>query len=196
MASSDRPAGTTRNPPSSCSARRAVRLRLAQAAVGPLYCPGDGKLYIDLEFLAAADTAIQCPDDFAAGLCRRARSRPSRAEGCLSVMKKTQAMRERSARLNGTAFPCESAPGRLAMPASGRTMSTATRKWSSPDNEEAINAASAVSDDAVQRKSPGQVQPKSFTHGHRSSGSVVQQRIRVQQSEACDTFNCGASPTF
>ena len=61
------------------------------------------------------------------------------------------------------------------------------------DVEEALNAAAAIGDDAIQRKSQGQVVPDSFTHGT----SEQRQRwfhkgLETGSVQACDTFNTRA----
>ena len=49
---------------------------MAQAAMGPFYCPGDNKVYIDLSFYQDMKNKLGAPGDFAAGLCDRSRGRP------------------------------------------------------------------------------------------------------------------------
>jgi hypothetical protein len=137
----------------------------ASAASGPFYCPGDQKLYIDLSFYQEMQEKIQAPGDFAmayvvahevghhiqtlngtAEKVMRLRSRMSEADGNrLSVMMELQA---------------DFLAGAWAHHA--QRMKNILEPG---DIEEALNAAHAIGDDRLQKKSTGMVVPDAFTHG-------------------------------
>ena len=101
------------------------------------------------------------------GLRHRPRGRPPRADACSASPSKVADARrsgERSAR--PTRSRCGWSCRPTASPASGRTTPTSTRHiLEQGDIEEALDAATAIGDDRLQRQPQGRVVPESFTHG-------------------------------
>ena len=136
----------------------------AGAAVGPFYCPGDYKLYIDLSFYNELQTQFQAPGDFAMAYVV-AHEVGHHVQNLLGVMEEVQPMRNQlseeeynklQVRLE---LQADYLSGVWAHHAQGMGY------LEEGDLEEALTAASAVGDDTIQQRSRGYVVPESFTHG-------------------------------
>jgi hypothetical protein len=165
----------------------------AQAAMGPFYCPADQKVYIDLGFYQDLRTKMGAPGDFAQAYVV-AHEIGHHVQNLLGISDKVHAMRSR---LSQSDFNKLSV--RLELQAdcfSGLWANHADRTrhiLERGDIEEALNAASMIGDDRLQKQARGYVTPDSFTHG--SSEQRVRWFTTGLQSgdlEACDTFNGAA----
>ncbi|WP_203073613.1 KPN_02809 family neutral zinc metallopeptidase [Falsiroseomonas ponticola] len=162
---------------------------MAQAAVGPFYCPGDQRVYIDLDFLAQMQRQLGAPGDFAAAYVI-AHEVGHHVQNQLGVLGRVQELRGRASEAEGNALQV-----RVELQADclagmwARRAQDARQILEDGDIEEGLNAAAAVGDDRLQRRARGQVQPDSFTHGS-SEQRVRWFRTGLQsgQLEACDTF--------
>jgi len=164
----------------------------AGAAVGPFYCPGDEKLYLDFAFFRDLETRFRAPGDFAEAYVI-AHEVGHHIQRLLGTMSKVDAARGRlsEAEANQLSVRLELQADFLA----GVWAHYAQKKGllEAGDIEEALGAASAVGDDRLQREGRGHVVPDSFTHG------TSEQRIRwfrkgletgdIRQG---DTFNTGS----
>lgn len=143
----------------------------AGAAVGPFYCPGDSKLYLDLSFFNDLQTRFRAPGDFAQAYVI-AHEVGHHVQNLLGTMDKVDALRSRmsEAEANQLSVRLELQADFLA----GVWAHYAQQKGvlEPGDIEEALGAASAVGDDRLQREGQGYVIPDSFTHG------TSEQRIR------------------
>jgi hypothetical protein len=144
---------------------------LAGAAVGPFYCGGDEKLYLDLAFFQELRTRFRAPGDFAQAYVI-AHEVGHHVQHLLGTMDRVNAAQSRTseAQANQLSVRLELQADFLA----GVWAHYAQKKGivEAGDLEEAIGAASAVGDDRLQRESQGYVIPDSFTHG------TSEQRIR------------------
>lgn len=143
----------------------------AGASVGPFYCPGDEKLYLDFSFFRDLQTRFRAPGDFAQAyvIAHEVGHHVQRLMGTMDRV--SAAQRQRSeAEANNLSVRLELQADFLA----GVWAHYAQRKGllEQGDIEEALGAASAVGDDRLQRESQGYVVPDSFTHGS------SEQRIR------------------
>jgi predicted metalloprotease len=161
---------------------------VGQSAMGPFYCPVDGKVYLDLSFFQDLSDRFQAPGDFArayvvahevghhvqtlTGLSQRVSTARQRATGAesnaLSVRQELQA---------------DCYAGVWGHYAAQRGLLEAG------DAEEGLRAAAAIGDDRLQRQTQGRVMPESFTHG--SSADRVKwlrQGLESGRLEACETF--------
>ncbi|ULO07690.1 neutral zinc metallopeptidase [Paenibacillus sp. 19GGS1-52] len=136
----------------------------AGASVGPFYCPGDHKLYIDLSFYDELRQEFQAPGDFAMAYVI-AHEVGHHVQTLLGTTEKIMPLREQ---LSETEFnkylvdfelQADYLAGVWAHHAQGMGLLEAG------DIEEALTAASAVGDDSIQKKAQGYVVPESFTHG-------------------------------
>ena len=171
--------GTTR---SSCG--------LGQAAMGPFYCPADQKAYIDLSFYDQMRTRFRAPGDFAQAYVI-AHEIGHHVQNLLGISGEVHRMKQRLGQAEGNALSV-----RLELQAdclAGVWANHADRARNileSGDVEEALNAASAIGDDTLQRQSRGTVVPESFTHGT----SAQRQRwfrtgLQTGDPDTCDTFS-------
>ena len=136
----------------------------AGAAVGPFYCPGDQKLYLDLSFFNDLQTRFRAPGDFAQAYVI-AHEVGHHVQNLLGTMDKVDSLRGRisEAEANELSVRLELQADFLA----GVWAHYAQQKGilEPGDIEEALGAASAVGDDRLQREGQGVVIPDSFTHG-------------------------------
>ena len=163
---------------------------LGQAAMGPFYCPADRKAYIDLAFYDHMRTRFKAPGDFAQAYVI-AHEVGHHVQNLLGISGKVQSMK---GQLDGVESNALSV--RLELQADcfagvwAHRADKARNILESGDVEEALNAASAIGDDTLQRQSRGTVVPESFTHG---TSSQRQQWFRVGlqsgDPDSCDTFN-------
>jgi predicted metalloprotease len=136
----------------------------ASAAVGPFYCPGDQKVYLDLAFFRELQNRFRSPGDFAQAYVI-AHEVGHHIQKLLGTSDKVDAMR---GRLSETEMNQLSV--RLELQAdfyAGVWAYYAQKKGllEVGDVEEALRAATAIGDDRLQRESQGYVVPDSFTHG-------------------------------
>jgi len=164
-----------------------------QAAMGPFYCPGDQKVYIDLGFYETMRTRLGAPGDFAQAYVI-AHEVGHHVQNLLGQTAKVEAARGRVGQAQQNALSV-----RLELQADcyaglwAHHAQRARQILEQGDVEEALNAATQIGDDTLQRKSQGTVVPESFTHG--SSAQRVAWFKRGLQSgslEQCDTFARGS----
>ncbi|PQV63499.1 hypothetical protein B1R32_11160 [Abditibacterium utsteinense] len=137
---------------------------VAGDSAGPFYCPNDQKLYIDLAFFNELKTRFGAPGDFAQAYVI-AHEVGHHVQNQMGTMSKVQALQSR-----GNEAQSNQLSVRLELQAdfyAGVWAHYAKRKGlvETGDIEEALNAASAVGDDRLQRETRGYVVPDSFTHG-------------------------------
>jgi len=137
----------------------------ATAATGPFYCPGDYKLYIDLSFYQELQTRFKAPGDFAMAYIV-AHEVGHHVQNLLGLTSKVQQQQRQMSKKDANALSV-----RLELQADffagvwahhEHKMKNALEEG---DIEEALNAASAVGDDRIQKQARGYVVPDAFTHG-------------------------------
>lgn len=162
---------------------------LGQSAMGPLYCPGDEKLYLDLSFFRDLQTRFNAPGDFAQAYVI-AHEVGHHVQKLTGTSQKLEAAR---GRLSQTEYNAISV--RVELQADcyagvwGHHAGT-MNQLDDNDISEALNAAAAVGDDRLQQQATGHVIPDSFTHG--SSEQRVHWFKRGMESgrpKDCDTFS-------
>jgi len=136
----------------------------ASAAVGPFYCPGDAKVYIDLSFFRELHTQFRAPGDFAQAYVV-AHEIGHHIQHLLGTSDKVTAMQARASEAQSNQLSV-----RLELQAdfyAGVWAHYAQKRGiiEPGDFEEALRAASAIGDDRLQREAQGYVVPDSFTHG-------------------------------
>ncbi|MDQ3806485.1 MAG: zinc metallopeptidase [Acidobacteriota bacterium] len=161
----------------------------AGAAVGPFYCPGDEKVYIDLSFYRELRSRLRAPGDFAQAYVI-AHEVGHHIQHLLGTMDRVHASQQRLG-----AGQANQLSVRLELQAdcyAGVWANAAERQGvvEPGDVEEALGAASAIGDDRLQRESQGYVVPDSFTHGS-SAQRVRWFRTGLESGDVrrCDTFN-------
>ena len=162
----------------------------ASSAVGPFYCPGDQRVYIDLQFFREMEQRFAAAGDFAQAYVI-AHEVGHHVQTLLGVSAKVNAARQSGQRMEGDGgllvrqeLQADCLAGIWAHHAQKR------HAWLEPgDLEEALNAAAAIGDDRLQQQGRGQVVPDAFTHGT-SAQRVRWFRTGFDQGrlERCDTF--------
>jgi predicted metalloprotease len=137
---------------------------VAGAAVGPFYCPGDERLYLDLSFFQELRTRFRAPGDFAQAYVI-AHEVGHHVQRLLGTMERVNAAQQRTSQEQANQLSV-----RLELQAdflAGVWAHYAQQRGivEAGDIEEALGAASAVGDDRLQREGQGYVVPDSFTHG-------------------------------
>ena len=162
---------------------------MAGAAMGPFYCPGDHKLYIDLSFYDELQRRFRAPGDFAQAYVI-AHEVGHHVQNLLGINGEVQAMQRQVSKTEANELSV-----RLELQADclagvwGYHTQRARNMLEAGDLEEALNAASAIGDDRIQRESTGRVAPDSFTHGS-AAQRVKWFKIGFQSGDVvqCDTF--------
>ncbi|MEC5211642.1 putative metalloprotease [Polaromonas sp. CG_9.5] len=161
-----------------------------QAAMGPFYCPGDQKVYIDLGFYETLKNKLGAPGDFAQAYVI-AHEVGHHVQNLLGISGKMDQMRGRvsKAEYNVLSVKLELQADCFAGVWANHAQS-ARQILEQGDVEEAMNAAAKIGDDALQRSGGGAVVPESFTHGT----SAQRQRwfdagLNNGSVKACDTFS-------
>jgi len=162
----------------------------ANAAVGPFYCPGDQKVYIDLSFYDELSQRFGAPGDFAKAYVI-AHEVGHHVQNLLGTSDKVQRARQQASETQANALSV-----RLELQAdcyAGVWAYHANQQrqlLESGDVEAALNAASAIGDDRLQKQARGYVTPDSFTHG--TSAQRVRwfkRGIDSGDMQQCDTFS-------
>lgn len=136
----------------------------AGASVGPFYCPGDQKLYIDLSFYKELQTQFEAPGDFAMAYVI-AHEVGHHVQTLLGKSNELASLRQQLSEEEYNQYSvrfelqADYYSGVWAKHAQGMDL------LEEGDLEEALTAASAVGDDTIQKKARGYVVPESFTHG-------------------------------
>lgn len=144
----------------------------ADAAVGPFYCPGDQKVYIDLAFYQELKKRFEAPGDFAQAYVV-AHEVGHHVQNLLGISDKVHAARSRVSRKEGNHLSVlQELQADCLAGVWANHADKARHILESGDVEEALNAASAIGDDRLQRQSQGTVVPDAFTHG------TSEQRVR------------------
>ncbi len=166
---------------------------MGQSAMGPFYCPGDEKVYIDLSFYETMRTQLGAPGDFAQAYVI-AHEVGHHVQNLMGITAKVEQARGRSSEAQGNQLSV-----RLELQADcfagvwAHHAQKARQVLEQGDLEEALNAASRIGDDALQRQSTGAVRPETFTHG--SSAQRVAWFKRGMQTgsvQQCNTFEARA----
>jgi len=161
-----------------------------QSAMGPFYCPGDQKVYIDLGFYQTLQKQLGAPGDFAQAYVI-AHEVGHHVQNLLGISAKVEQARGRmgKAEYNALSVQVELQADCLAG-VWAHHANNARQLLENGDVEEAMNAAAKIGDDALQRGSGGAVVPESFTHGT----SAQRQRwfaagLKNGNVKGCDTFS-------
>lgn len=162
---------------------------MGQSAMGPFYCPGDQKIYLDMDFFDTMTRELGAPGEFARAYVV-AHEVGHHVQHLLGATGQVDRMRGRVSQAEQNALSV-----RLELQADcyagvWARQSDRANQWLDPgDIQSAINAAQQIGDDTLQRRSQGRVVPDSFTHG--TSAQRVRWFNRGHDSgnpDACDTF--------
>ena len=162
----------------------------ATSAVGPFYCPGDQRVYLDTAFFDDMKRQLNAPGEFARAYVI-AHEVGHHLQNVTGVMKRTAQLRAQGEEMEGAnglsvrqELQADCYAGVWARHAHEQL------QWlEAGDVESALNAATAIGDDRLQQQSRGHVVPDSFTHGT-SAQRVRWFRLGMESGDAqkCDTF--------
>ena len=184
--------GRTYQPPTLVLYSEAVESAcgMAGSAVGPFYCPSDHKVYLDLSFFEDLRTRFGASGDFAEAYVI-AHEVGHHVQTLLGISGKVNELMERASPSERNKLSV-----RMELQADcfsgvwARQADESRQILEAGDIEEALNAASQIGDDRIQRRTQGHVVPDAFTHGSAA------QRVRwfklgfeTGNPQACDTFN-------
>jgi len=158
------------------------------AQMGPFYCPNDGKVYVDLSFYSDLKNRFRAPGDFAQAYVV-AHEIGHHVQTLLGTTQKMMQAKARSDDVEGNAIQVK-----MELQAdcfAGIWANQAQSKLQvveQGDIEEALNAAAAIGDDRIQKRTQGRVVPYAFTHGT-SEQRVTWFRKGFESGDmrACDT---------
>jgi predicted metalloprotease len=161
-----------------------------QTAMGPFYCPADQKVYIDLEFYDELQRRFHAPGDFAQAYVI-AHEVGHHLQKLMGISDQVHQAEERaSSRAQANALSVRMELQADCFAGVWAYYANKERHVLEPgDVQEAITAATAIGDDALQQAAQGRIVPDSFTHG------TSQQRVRWLQRglesgslDQCNTF--------
>jgi hypothetical protein len=143
-----------------------------QAGMGPFYCPGDQKVYLDLSFFKELKDRFNAPGEFAEAYVI-AHEVGHHVQNLLGISEKVEHQRQRVSKSEGNKLSvklelqADCLAGVWAFNANQRD-----HIIEPGEIEQAITAATAIGDDRLQKEAQGYVVPDSFTHG------TSEQRVR------------------
>ncbi len=143
-----------------------------QTAMGPFYCPGDHKVYIDLAFYRELKERFHAPGEFAQAYVV-AHEVGHHIQNLLGIADKVHRARQQAGKAEGNALSV-----RMELQADclagvwGKRTDTMKKVLEPGDLEAALTAATAIGDDRLQQQAQGRIVPESFTHG------TSEQRVR------------------
>jgi len=162
----------------------------AQAAVGPFYCPVDQKVYIDLSFYDDLKTRHQAPGDFAQAYVI-AHEVGHHVQNITGISRQVRQAQQQAGEVQANQLSV-----RLELQADcfagiwAHHADEDRQILEQGDIQEALNAASAIGDDRLQRQTRGYVAPDSFTHGSSEQRMRWFSRgLEAGSLEQCDTFS-------
>jgi len=161
----------------------------AQSAVGPFYCPGDQKVYIDLSFYRDLKNRYNAPGDFAQAYVI-AHEVGHHVQNLLGISEQVYKAQQRSSQTEANRLSVmQELQADCFAGVWAHNAHESRQILEEGDVEEGLNAASSIGDDRLQRQARGHVTPDSFTHG--SSAQRVRWFKKGLDSgdiEACNTF--------
>jgi len=168
------------------SGRTPTACGTGDTAAGPFYCPGDQKVYLDLQFFQTMRERFHVASDFAEAYVI-AHEVGHHVQNLTGIMDKVHGLRSKMSETQANALSVK-----VELQADcfagvwAKRADKARSILENGDVESALQAASAIGDDTLQRQSQGQVVPDSFTHG------TSAQRVRwfTRGIESGDIKNC------
>ncbi|MEZ5842600.1 MAG: neutral zinc metallopeptidase [Hyphomicrobiaceae bacterium] len=160
------------------------------SAMGPFYCPLDRKIYVDLSFYEELRRRFRAPGDFAQAYVI-AHEVGHHVQTLLGIAQKVQEMKARVNERTANQIQVRMELQADCLAGVWASLNHQMKNRLQPgDVEEGLNAANAIGDDMIQKRTQGYVVPDAFTHGS------AEQRVRwfrqgldTGRIQSCDTFN-------
>ena len=165
-----------------------------QTAMGPFYCPGDHKVYIDLAFYRELKDRFKAPGEFAQAYVV-AHEVGHHVQNLLGIADKVHQARQRAGRAEGNALSVRMELQADCFAGVWGYHAKRNRQLIEPgDFEDGLHAAAAIGDDRLQQMGQGHVQPESWTHGSSEQRvSWLRRGLQSGDPHVCDTFAGGRS---
>jgi len=163
---------------------------MASAAMGPFYCPGDKKVYIDLSFFDDLKKRHGAPGDFAQAYVI-AHEVGHHVQNLLGTSKQVRSAQRGLGKADANELSVsQELQADCYAGLWGYHANRSRQVLERGDLEEALAAASAIGDDRLQKEATGRVVPESFTHGT-SKQRVKWFRRGIESGDAgdCNTFD-------
>lgn len=162
---------------------------MAQSAMGPFYCPRDSKVYIDLSFYDDLERKLGAKGDFAQAYVV-AHEVGHHVQNLLGTADRVTEERMRSSEADGNALSVKMELQADCYSGVWAKNADQTKQiLEQGDIEEGLNAAAAIGDDRLQKRSQGYVVPESFTHGSSEQRvSWFKRGFDLGDPKSCDTF--------
>jgi uncharacterized protein len=160
------------------------------SAVGPFYCPGDHKLYLDLSFFGEMTQRLGAPGDFAQAYVI-AHEVGHHVQNLLGIAEKVSRLQRQVSETEGNGLSMRMELQADCFAGVWGYHANRERHLIEPgDFEEGVRAAAAIGDDRLQKMSRGHVQPESWTHGSSEQRVTWLRRgLEAGDLNACDTFS-------
>jgi predicted metalloprotease len=161
-----------------------------ETASGPFYCPRDHIVYLDLSFFDVMTSQLGAPGQFAHAYVI-GHEVGHHVQNLLGIIDKVDAQRSRGSEAQSNALSVRLELQADCLAGVWATRSQKEKGWRLEDGDiqTALNAASQIGDDTLQRRSRGTVVPESFTHGTSALRvSWFKKGVDSGQIDACDTF--------
>ncbi|MDP1946684.1 MAG: neutral zinc metallopeptidase [Nitrospirota bacterium] len=162
------------------------------SAVGPFYCPGDHKLYLDLSFFEEMSQRLGAPGDFAQAYVI-AHEVGHHVQNLMGIAEKVHRLQRQGSETEGNALSVRMELQADCFAGVWGHHANRDRNLIEPgDFEEGLRAASAIGDDRLQKMARGHVQPESWTHGSSEQRMTwLRKGLESGDPKACDTFADG-----
>lgn len=164
---------------------------VGQAAMGPFYCPADQRVYLDLGFFDELARRFKAPGQFPQAYVI-AHEIGHHVQNQLGISAKVQQMRQSMSKRDGNALSVRTelqADCFAGVWANRADRQRGGKMIDDKDVDQALAAASAIGDDALQKQSQGRVVPDSFTHGSSAQRARwFRKGLETGDPRQCDTF--------
>jgi predicted metalloprotease len=162
---------------------------LGEEAMGPFYCPGDAKVYLDLSFFETLSKRLGAPGDFAQAYVI-AHEVGHHVQNLMGITARTDRMRSNLSPAQANALSVRVELQADCLAGVWAHHSQKGKGWlERGDLEEAMNAAAQIGDDTLQKRGQGRVVPESFTHGSAQQRMTWFKRgLDTGDVRNCDTF--------
>jgi len=159
------------------------------SAVGPFYCPGDRKVYLDLSFFDELSHQLGAPGEFAQAYVI-AHEVGHHVQNLLGIADKVTRLQHQTSNREANALSVRLELQADCFAGVWGYHAKRDRDLIEPgDFEAGLHAASAIGDDRLQRRSQGYVQPESWTHGSSEQRTAWLKRgLERGDPSACNTF--------
>jgi uncharacterized protein len=161
----------------------------AEAAMGPFYCPIDEKVYIDLSFYQDLKNRFQAPGDFAQAYVI-AHEVGHHVQNLMGISDRVRSVQRQVSEVEANQLSVRQELQADCFAGVWAHHAERSRQiLERGDIEEALNAASSIGDDRLQKQTRGYVVPESFTHGSSAQRvSWFKRGIETGNPSECNTF--------